>query len=285
MNTREITQGAMVCAIYGLILFLNQQTALFIESGLSWIFVFPILIYTAKTNKQAGMIGMIAMGLETIFFGGFTTWFYSWTSLFIGYVYGVGIQQHWQGMSKLAITFIFTMISYLLIFFLWAKLFEIDYAADFVLIQKFIPYINITTFILLMVLSLSILQTLCIHLLASLICMRMRIESVPLKNIWQIEPSKPTGIVSLAIFVVLFLGNNVIKYSKGIQNFILIILFIDLIALDYYGTIYLLKKYGSKNRKLVFLICLGAFIPGVNIIWMLLGEVDCLFNLQLKEKR
>ena len=285
MNTREITQGAMVCAIYGLILFLNQQTALFIESGMSWIFVFPILIYTAKTNSQAGLISTIAMGLETIFFGGFTTWFYSWTSLCIGYVYGVSIQKRWQGISKLAVTFIFSMISYLLIFFLWAKLFEVDYAADFIMIQKFIPYINVTTFILLMVLSLSMLQTLCIHLLASLICMRMRIETVPLKSIWQIEPSRPTGIFSIIIFIVLILGNNVIKYSKGIQNFILILLFIDLIVLDYYGTIYLLKKYGNKNRKFVFLICLGAFIPVINIIWMLLGEADCLFNLQLKEKR
>ena len=41
IKTKQITKGAMVCAIYGALLFLNQQSALMIESSASWIFCFP----------------------------------------------------------------------------------------------------------------------------------------------------------------------------------------------------------------------------------------------------
>lgn len=85
IKTKQITKGAMVCAIYGALLFLNQQSALMIESSASWIFAFPVLIYTAMSGVKMGALVTVCMGLMTMFFGGFTTWFYSWTSLLIGF--------------------------------------------------------------------------------------------------------------------------------------------------------------------------------------------------------
>ena len=287
MNTKQITQGAMVCAIYGLLLFLNQQTALFIESGFSWIFVFPILIYTAKSNGYAGFICTIAMALETVFFGGFTTWFYSWTSLLIGYVYGLSIQKQWPNGMKLAITFFFTVISYALIFTFWAALFQIDYTTDFEWIHQILPFMNIEAFMGIAVLFLSLLQTLCIHLIAILICVRMKIAMRPIKTVVQIQAPKWVGIVSIFIFIVFFSSLNMLEYSKGVQNIILVIFFVDLFILDYYGTIYLLNRI-RKNKKCQrqsFWICLGAFTPIVQVVWILLGELDCLFNLRNKEIR
>lgn len=285
MNTKQITQGAMVCAIYGLILFLNQQTALFIESGLSWVFVFPILIYTAKSNSYAGFICTIAMAFETMLFGGFTTWFYSWTSLLIGYVYGLGIQKQWPNGMKLATTFLFTVVSYMLIFKFWAALFQFDYTADFEMIHQLIPFMNLEAFMAILIIFLSVLETLCIHLISILICVRMKIAMRPIKTVSQIKAPKWVGIVSIVIFTVFFLSQNVIKYSKGVQDIILIMFFVDLFILDYYGTIYLLNRI-RKNKKCQrqsFWICLGAFTPIVQIVWILLGEFDCLFNLRDKE--
>lgn len=286
MKTKQITQGAMFCAIYGLILFLNQQTALFIESGLSWIFVFPILIYTAKSNSHSGFVCALAMGLETIFFGGFTTWFYSWTSLLTGFIYGVGIQKKWPGEIKIGATFLVTIISYTLIFFFWAKIFDFDYVADFEIIHTMIPFLDMSVFITLIILGLSILQTLCIHLIAALICIRMKIESAPIKKISEIQAPKWVGLFSILVFAVFFLSQNVIKCPQEIQDIILIIFFIDIILLDYYGTIYLLHRCCTTKKRLKwsFWICLGAFIPVLNGIWILLGELDCLLGLRLKEK-
>ena len=67
MNTKELTRGAMMCAIYGALLFINQQTALSIETIVPWIFVFPILIYTVNSNIKMSALVAIAMGLLTVF--------------------------------------------------------------------------------------------------------------------------------------------------------------------------------------------------------------------------
>ena len=286
MKTKQITQGAMFCALYGLILFLNQQTALFIESGISWIFVFPILIYTAKTNSYAGLICALAMGFETIFFGGFTTWFYSWTSLLTGFIYGLGIQKRWPGEIKIGLTFFVTILSYILIFFFWAKIFEFDYAADFEIMHEIMPFLDMSVFITLIILGLSVLQTLCIHLIAALICVRMKIETAPIKKISEIQAPKWVGIASILVFVVFFLSQNVIKCPQGIQDIILIFFFVNLALLDYYGTIYLLNRFCRTKRRVrwSFWICLGAFIPVLNVIWIGLGELDCLLGLRMKEK-
>ena len=62
-----------------------------IEASASWLFVFPVLIYTAMSGPKSGAIVGVAMALMTFLLGGFTTWFYSWTSLITGYVYGLGL--------------------------------------------------------------------------------------------------------------------------------------------------------------------------------------------------
>ena len=287
MNTKQITQGAMVCAIYALILFLNQQTALFIESGFPWIFVFPILIFTAKTNGYAGFVCTIGMAFETILFGGFTTWFYSWTSLLIGYAYGLAIQKKWSNNAKLFITFLFTAISYVLIFLFWSKMFELDFTADFEMIHKILPFMNLPAFLAIVVLFLSLLQTLCVHLVAILICSRMKIEIAPVKKVYEIRAPKWVGIVSILIFAVFFLTQNVIECSKGIQDIFLVLWFADMALLDYYGTVFMLNKIRKNKKRQIqsFWICLGAFTPIVQLVWVAMGELDCLFDLRKKEKK
>ena len=125
IKTKQITTGAMVCAIYGALLFLNQQSALMIESSASWIFAFPVLIYTVMSGVKMGALVTICMGLMTMFFGGFTTWFYSWTSLLIGFIYGAGVFKHAKNMTNFIICFILSIIANLCIILLWSTLFGI----------------------------------------------------------------------------------------------------------------------------------------------------------------
>ncbi len=144
IKTKQITKGAMVCAIYGALLFLNQQSALMIESSASWIFfAFPVLIYTAMNGVKMGVLVTVCMGLMTMFFGGFTTWFYSWTSLLIGFLYGVGVSKHVKNMTNFIFCFILSVLANLCIILLWSKLFGIDFYEDFRLISQYIPFISL----------------------------------------------------------------------------------------------------------------------------------------------
>ena len=111
IKTKQITQGAMVCAIYGALLFLNQQSALMIETSASWIFAFPVLIYTAMQGYKIGLLVSLCMAIMTMFFGGFTTWFYSWTSILIGLVYGIGVSKHFKNMTNFIFCFILSTLA------------------------------------------------------------------------------------------------------------------------------------------------------------------------------
>ena len=81
-----------------------------------------------------GALVTVCMGLMTMFFGGFTTWFYSWTSLLIGFLYGVGVSKHVKNMTNFIFCFILSVLANLCIILLWSTLFGIDFYEDFRLI-------------------------------------------------------------------------------------------------------------------------------------------------------
>lgn len=281
MKTKEITRGAMVCAIYGALLFLNQQTALTIETTASWVFVFPILIYTAQSGVKAGLVTCISMGMMTFLFGSFTTWFYSLTSLVTGYVYGLGLNKKFKNMTNLALCFIFSFISNVCTVLVWSAVFGIDPLSEFESIKEMIPFINFNAFIFIFIVFLAGLQALCIHLVSIMVCMRMHIPFRPIVPLTRQKSPKSVGIVSLVVWAVFFLCQNVLKCSQSLLDLVQIIWFIDCMVLLYYGVIYFMHYcVVHDKRRLSFLAICGAFVPVLNFIWMLFGELDCLLQLR-----
>ncbi len=281
INTKQITQGAMVCAIYGALLFLNQQSALMIETSASWIFAFPILIYTALSGFKIGLLVSFCMGIMTMFFGGFTTWFYSWTSILIGFIYGIGVFKKNKNMTNFIFCFILSTLANLMIILLWSGIFGIDFYEDFSLISEFIPFISLKVFTYLMIGCLGLLQALCIHLVSLMICMRMHIDIVPIQPLYKIESPRWVGLASGLIWIGFFFVQNVLKCSEGINEFAQILFFVDCVALLYFGIIYFMSLcVKHQKKKWAFLAVFCAFVPGVNFIWMFMGELDCLLQLR-----
>lgn len=281
MKTNQITRGAMLCAIYGVLLFLNQQTALLVETSASWLFVFPILVYTGMNGGKPGFLVGSAMACMTILFGGFTTWFYSWTSIVTGYIYGLGLYKGFRNGTNLAICFVFSLLSNVCIVFVWSALFGIDVVEEFHAIKDWIPFVDLRVFAVLFVLVLGSLQALCVHLVALVLAQRFNIRTHAIRPISEHPSSKFFGIVSLIIWGVFFLTQNMVSCSKGITDFIQIVWFVDCAVLLYYGVVYFMNYCVVKNlRKFAFLAIFLAFIPGINLIWMLAGELDCLFQIR-----
>lgn len=281
IKTKQITKGAMVCAIYGALLFLNQQSALMIESSASWIFAFPVLIYTAMSGVKMGALVTICMGLMTMVFGGFTTWFYSWTSLLIGYFYGLGVFKRFKNMTNFIFCFILSIIANLCIILLWSTLFGIDFYEDFLMISQYIPFISLKVFTYLMIGMLGLLQALCIHLVALMVCMRMHMDIVPLQPLSKVQSPRWVGVCSVVVWISFFFIQNVIKCPTGIVDLAQIVFFVDCALLLYFGVVYFMSlcvKYQKKRWS--FLSIFGAFIPGLNLLWILMGELDCLLQLR-----
>lgn len=284
MDTKQLTRGAMMCGIYGLLLFLNQQTALTIESGASWIFAFPILIYAAMYGSKSGSIVAISMVLMTFLFGGFTTWFYSWSSILIGYVYGLGVYKQWKHMTNFVIAAFLSIIATALMIYLWAGIFGYDLTTDFQEIIQLVPAIHLNVLIFVVVVFMGILQGLCIHLVALMVCIRMRITTRNITPVSQIKSPRWLGVVSLVLLGFYYFSQNVLHLYADIQDLLQILVIFDCALLDYYGVIYFMSRVVDKKRRnLSFLAIIGAFIPGVFFIWIIAGELDCL--LQLRKKR
>ena len=256
MKTNQITRGAMVCAIYGVLLFLNQQTGLMIEASASWLFVFPVLIYTAMSGPK---------------------------SFITGYVYGLGLFYQWRNMTNFLICLVFSVLSNVCTVVVWSYLFGYDLVSEFESFRAIIPFIDMGVFIILFVAFLYLLQALCIHLVSLMICIRMHLPYRPLTPISQQKSSKVVGIVSLFIWGIFFLSQNVIECSKGVLDIIMLIWLFDCALLLYYGVIYFMyHSIKRNNRQFSFLAIFLAFVPGINLLWMLMGELDCLFQLRKK---
>lgn len=276
----------MVMAIYALLLFLNEQFGLFIETTFSWAFCFPILIYASTQPIYPSIICAIGMILETLLFGGFTTWFYSWTSILIGLFYGICTWKRKSSAFKLGGVFILSFLSYWLIFFLYAKIFALDYMEDFKLFHEIFPFLDLFVFLTLTVVLLSLLQTICIHLLAMMIYIRMKIETVPMKKVWQIKPPLWLGVGSIILLVVFLASQSVIECSERANDLILIAFALDLMALDYYGVVYMIHYcIAHRKRQWTFFAILLGFIPPLCLISIGLGELDCLLSLRHRRSK
>ena len=105
MKTNILTQGALCLSLYGVLLLFNQQTGLLIESMMNWVFILPILIYSAKAGLYPGGITAFSMAILSFLFGTFTTWFYSWSAILIGFVYGAGLYKKIRHSMNFLISF------------------------------------------------------------------------------------------------------------------------------------------------------------------------------------
>ena len=177
----------------------------------------------------------------------------------------------------------FSVLSNVCTVVVWSYLFGYDLVSEFESFRAIIPFIDMGVFIILFVAFLSLLQALCIHLVSLMICIRMHLSYRPLTPISQQKSSKVVGIVSLFIWGIFFLSQNVIECSKGVLDIIMLIWLFDCALLLYYGVIYFMyHSIKRNNRQFSFLAIFLAFVPGINLLWMLMGELDCLFQLRKK---
>lgn len=83
----------MLCAVYGVMIFANTLTGLWVESLFPYLFAFPILICAIKQTPQVSLCALVAMFILTLMLGSLTTWLIAGSMLAAGWVFGWGIHQ------------------------------------------------------------------------------------------------------------------------------------------------------------------------------------------------
>lgn len=87
-NTLRITYGAMLVAIFGVIMMLNRQTGGLFDSVMLFILPIPIVAYAIKYGGKASLAVFVCMVLVSFLLGGLTSTFYGVSAALIGLVYG-----------------------------------------------------------------------------------------------------------------------------------------------------------------------------------------------------
>lgn len=84
----KITTGAMVTAIFGVLLLLNRQTGNLFQELFLFLYPIPMVAYAAMYGLKSGLPVVVAMSLLSFLFGSFTSIFYAVTQALIGLVFG-----------------------------------------------------------------------------------------------------------------------------------------------------------------------------------------------------
>ena len=79
-QTKKMTEGAMMVAIVGMLLFINRQLAGMLEMVMYWVLTFPILMYTARYGVKSACVPAISMVLLSFMIAAPTTIFYLFCS-------------------------------------------------------------------------------------------------------------------------------------------------------------------------------------------------------------
>lgn len=87
-KTLKVTQGALLAAVFGVLVFLNRQTAGIVQEFLIYIYPLPVAVYTARYGWKAGVPAAVAMALLAFFLGTPAYAFYSGMCLLTGLVFG-----------------------------------------------------------------------------------------------------------------------------------------------------------------------------------------------------
>lgn len=294
-DTKKITEGAMMVAIVGLLLFVNRQLAGMIEYMMYWILTFPILIYTAKYGVKNAMVPSVCMLILSFMLSLPTTVFYMFSCIVTGIVYGGGIRKKWKNGSLILCTFLFTLFSYFITFVLFASIFGFDPSEDMEIAKMLLSMFHMESTIdivklvsvisVLSTLLMSLLQTMCIHMIGNMLLTRLKIKVHAMKPLLELKVPKITGFI-IIIISVLFYMQNVIKLNQELSSALFAVYMVSMIFAIAYGTLALMCWLMlMRRRAFVFLVVIAMFIPYVNLIIALIGVLDMLFDGKEKMKR
>lgn len=271
-QTRSITEGAMMCALVGLMLFLNRQLAGILEYAMYWILSFPILIYTVKYGWKKALIPAVAMLLLALMISVPTTLFYLASALLCGMIYGYGVKAGWPNLRLLIATGILTLLSYLITMVLFAGVFGYDPQEDILIAERLVEMlsvegVNIAQIALIVPIMLSVttavLQTICVHLLAVMMLSRMHLPYPELKRIYECRMPKWIAWISICIWL-LFSLKNVLKLEGTLLVICISAYVADLLVLCAQCVICALRLCTAMHQRRL------AVISALAIILMLL---------------
>lgn len=300
-NVRRITDGAMIVAIMGLLIALDGQSGMLLDGILFWFIPIPIIVYVVKYNLTDGIVVAVSVTLLAFIISLPHLAILIGFSSLIGLAYGYGVNKKLSVSKTLILTFITTVIYYMLSMIVFAKFFGYDPVAEIAEIIEFFSKILENTgqsslnviailrwtnpffamlilFIPFLPIVISLLQTLITHLASVVILKRLNLADIELKPFYMITVSKKIGLIGIITLILTY--SYFFVGVKGYDSIVLVVQFLAQLMFIVIGTILLLTIV-SINRKPLLGPIIGLLVIVLPLLIMIVGIVDVFTDIRI----
>lgn len=278
-STLKITTGAMIIAIFAMLLIVNRQTGLFFEEFFVYLLPLPMAVYTALYDWKYGLMVFVGMTAFSFIFGGFTTIFYAVSASLIGLVFGTMVCRKVDPTKMLIIIMVFSAISTIISSVALASLFGYDIDMSLTEMKTMLTTTFEATgngalmefytmdflkqlFVISMALM-GLLEGFIVYRLGLLIMKRLHISvgrAVPLLEFY---PPAITGILAMTAFFAGIYGlskQNPSPLYTNISQALWVIGFIYLVFFGILCVILFVRKYITRSRALIAVLTVLAYL-------------------------
>lgn len=291
-HIHQITQGALLCALEGVLLVINRQLAGVLDSYLIWVIPLPLIVYSSKYGLKDSLWVALSLVLLSFIIATPVTIFYVAGSALIGCVYGYGLGKGKSNAWLLICAILGSLVMTYFTCVIFAGFFGYDINLDIQEIQLMAQAFKVSLpvdwnlkLLIYGVLFLTcLLEGFLIHLLAYFVLRKLKInfpQFVPLTQ-WKL----PKWVAGSAVgLLVLYL---ISPYFTGLSQYSEILLlvampgFLALCLFGYLCIVIYLKHRGLKYAIIVVVVLLFVFPTYMFLALAIIGALDSFINLRLK---
>ncbi len=288
-DVRKLTDGAMMCAIIGLILVINRQTGGLFDGMFIFVYPLPMLFYAAKYSLRDSIMVYAAIVLLSFILSSPQMMFYIASESLIGLVYGHGVYKKTDRHRLVIITCIMAVAINVVDTVLLASLFGYDLAAEAMEYSRlFVDTMNKTgqqipsnidlnqTFMNVVLTSIvlsGVLQAIVTHLLAVLMLRRLHIDMSTSASVGEYFPPKWSGYLGVIGFFAYLAGLRFTFENAIVQNALQSVGMVGVVYLCIYGMIAIMLwgavRNGGKGRAIYGILALIIMMIAVMPVAML----------------
>ncbi|MBR5290668.1 MAG: DUF2232 domain-containing protein [Erysipelotrichaceae bacterium] len=269
-QVRKLTEGAMMCALFGLVLMINRQFAGILEIFFVYVLPLPLVVYTVKHGFKSGAVCAVSICFMSLMISTLSSMVYSIVAVLIGLVYGELCRRKFSNGVLISVTMVLTMILEVMCCIVFAGVFGYDIHADAQLLMETFAAsgmqlpgnLGVKFFLLIAVLSViltGVLEGILVHVFANVLMKRLKMEIVPISPIVLWNVPKWVGYVAAVCFASNYAA-QLLHASETVQLCTLAAGTIGSLVLVFFGYVACLMMGMVKYKKNLTLILIVLFI-------------------------
>lgn len=279
IKTKDIAAGAMMCAVYGLLLMANTMTGLGVEGYFPFLFGLPLMVYmlNPKYSAAAGWVVFLSMVVLTFLLSSITTWLNALAILSGTYLITLSTRKGKNVLGGFLLGWTAVAVVNWLSMTVLASIFGYDLNEDIELFKSLSWLASPSTLILLVSVVIGFMEAMTIYLFEKVLCMKMHRPSPKLRISASMQKAGAIGWLACLLGLVLIDSLPVLKCPVICREILITLAVLLTIWMDVCGLKASLAWLQSRSRNLskarlgAFLLTVAAFVPPFNLVLVIAG--------------